>query len=86
MNSVCITGRLRENIDEYYRNFEFELPYMDDPTCNKNIIPVKFWSNQPNSRLNVLPDNARVIIHAHLDGHEKFGTILVVEQLEVVHK
>ena len=85
MNCVDITGRLKENIDNVFRYFEYELPYLDEPENGPNIIVLKFWTNLPNSRLNNLPDKSRVIIHGHLDVHEKFGTILVVEQMEALH-
>ena len=86
MNSVNIMGLLRENIDDYFRYFEYELPYLEE---NESVVPkiiCKYWANQPKSRLNTLPDASRVAIHGHLDAHEKFGTILVVEQLQVIGK
>ena len=86
MNSLCITGKLRENINELYRYFEYELPYFDEPDAGPCRIVTKFWTNQPKSLLCSLPENTRVIMHAHLDHHEKFGTILVVEQIETAHK
>jgi len=85
MNCVDITGRVREALDETYRKFEYELPYFDDPSRAKTFIVVKFWNNTPNARLITLEENTRVLIHGHLDSHEKFGTILIVEQLETLH-
>jgi hypothetical protein len=86
MNSVNIIGFLRENIDDTFRNFEYELPYLEENEKARTVIVVRNWTNQPNSRLNLYPANSRVAIHGHLDGHEKFGTILVVEQLQVIGK
>lgn len=85
MNCVDITGRLREKIDEIYRYFEYELPYLEEPKEGPNLIVIKYWTNLPKSRLVMLNDNARVIIHGHLDRSENFATILVVEQIEVIH-
>ena len=85
MNSVSIIGLLLEQIDEYYRYFEYETPYNDDRNVEVPKIPIKFWSNQPNSRLIVLPSSTKVAIHGHLDINQRFGTILLVEQLEVLH-
>lgn len=84
MNSVSIIGNLLEQIDEYFRYFEYDTPYIDEKSSNAKI-PIKFWSNQPNSRLIVLPNSTRVAIHGHLDINQRFGTILLVEQLEVLH-
>ena len=85
MNCVDITGRLRANIDNIFRYFEYELPYFDESKYGSTIIVTKFWTNQPNSRLNVIKEDSRVIIHGHLDKHDKFGTILIVEQIECLH-
>ena len=84
MNSVDIIGLLREKIDDNYRYFEYELPFLDEPSNGVTRIVIKFWMNQPNSRLLVLEPNTRVAIHGHLDAHEKFGTILVVEQFQAL--
>lgn len=84
MNSVCIIGFLREKIDDIYRYFEYELPYFDENENAKTIIVVKFWANQPNARLISMPENSRVAIRGHLDAHEKYGTIIVVEQIQSV--
>ena len=86
MNSVDIIGFLREGIDDYFRYFEYELPYLEE---NEKVVPkivVKYWANQPKSRLIVLPSSTRVAIHGHLDAHEKFGTILIVEQVQVLRE
>lgn len=84
MNAVNIIGMLRENIDDYYRYFEYERPYDEKSTVEIAKIVVKHWSNQPKSRLITMPINARVAITGHLDANEKFGTILVVEQIQSV--
>ena len=86
MNCVDITGRLKEVIDENYRYFEYELPFLAEPENGAPLIISKFWTNVANSRLILLELNTRVIIHGHLEVHKKFGTILIVEQLEVLHK
>ena len=86
MNCVDITGRVKEVIDDNYRYFEYELPFLAEPEGKIPLIVTRFWTNVPKSRLIVLPLNTRVIIHGHLEAHEKFGTILIVEQLEVLHK
>ena len=84
MNSVNIIGYLRENLDEYYRTFEYELPYFEENNTAVAKIVVKYWTNQPKARLITLPENSRVAIQGHLDAHEKFGTILIVEQVQVL--
>ena len=85
MNSVNISGILKETIDDKYRYFEYLLPYNEeneDGLVTK--IVVTFWTKQPKPRLIVLPENTRVMISGHLDVSQKFGTILLVEQLEVI--
>lgn len=85
MNSVNITGILREVIDEKYRYFEYQLPYDEENAEGSvNKIVVTFWTKLPKPRLIVLPENTRVAISGHLDVSQKFGTILLVEQLEVI--
>ena len=86
MNCVDITGRVKDVIDDDYRYFEYELPYLAESENGAPLIIVKFWTNVPKSRLILLQTNTRVIIHGHLEAHKKFGTILIVEQLEVLHK
>ena len=86
MNCVDITGRLKDIIDENYRYFEYELPFLAEPEGAAPLIVLKYWTNVPKSRLVLLQPNTRVIIHGHLEAHEKFATILIVEQLEVLHK
>ena len=84
MNSVNIIGYLREILDDYYRTFEYELPYFEENNTAVAKIVVKYWTNQPKARLITLPENSRVAIQGHLDAHEKFGTILIVEQVQVL--
>ena len=84
MNCVDITGRVRENIDENFRYFEYELPYLQEPHYGPTKIVIQYWTNFPKSRMIALENNTRVLIHGHLDAHEKFGTILIVEQLETL--
>ena len=86
MNSICISGKLREAIDEKYRLLEYELPYFEEPTSGESKIFCRYWSNQESTRLHAIEDNSRVLIQAHLEGHEKFGTILVVEEIEIMHQ
>ena len=86
MNCVDITGKLKDTIDDIYRYFEYELPFLAEPENAEPIIVLKYWTNMPKSRLVVLQNDTRVILHGHLEGHKKFGTILIVEQLEAIHK
>ena len=84
MNNVSIIGMLREVLDDYNRYFEYELPFSQD---SGNVVPrivVRYWTRQPKTRLIVLAENTRVAMHGHLENDEKFGTILLVEQLEVI--
>jgi len=84
MNSVNVLGYLRNEINEFYRYFDFDLPYSQDASASLPRIVIKYWAKQPNPRLIVLPSNTRVAIHGHLDVDKNFGTILLVEQLEVI--
>lgn len=84
MNTVCIIGILKEKIDDKHRYFEYDVPYeIEHETLTPRII-IRYWTDQDNPRLIVLPENTRVAIHGHLDVSKNFGTILLVEQLEVI--
>ena len=82
MNSVNIIGCLLETIDEKHRYMEYELPFLQENNKVKPIIVVKYWTEQSNTRLNVLEKGTRVAISGHLDASEKYGTILIVEELQ----
>ena len=84
MNSVEIIGLLRERIDDYYRHFEYELPFEEENSTTTPRIVVRYWTDQPRPRLIFLEEGTRVALHGHLDAHEKFGTILVVEQIQTL--
>ena len=86
MNCVDISGRVRKNIDKLYRYFEFEIPYYEDSKHSPTLIVMKYWTNMPDSRLMTIEENSRVLIHGHLDNHETFGTILIVETIETMHQ
>lgn len=86
MNSFDVIGIIKDNIDEYFRYFEYELPYSDDPLKPNPQIVIKFWTNQPNSRLLVMPSGTKIAVHGHLDMHEKFGTILIVELFQTINR
>lgn len=82
MNCINIIGLLRENIDEHHRYFEYELPFFQENNAAVPKIVLKYWTGQPNTRLNAIPSNTRVAVSGHLDAHEKFGTIIIVEDLQ----
>ena len=84
MNSVSIIGILKEKIDDYFRRFEYELPYSDDTTNGYPKIVIKYWSNQPNSRLLVLPEGTKIAAHGHMDFNKEHGTILIIESFQSV--
>lgn len=84
MNQVNIIGILKDNIDEYLRYFEYERPCEQEGIRKAAIIPTKFWTEQPNSRLITLPNNTRVAISGRLDTHDKFDVILICEELQVL--
>ena len=84
MNCVDMIGFLREGIDEFYRYFEYPIPFEGKDTVLPSKIVVRSWTDQANNRLVVLKENTRVSIHGHLEVDKKFGTILRVEQLEVI--
>ena len=85
MNNVNIIGMLREKIDDLYRYFEYERPNDENSKVDIALIPVRYWTNQPNNIVTSLPIHTRVAIQARLDAHEKFGTILVVEGIQKIN-
>ena len=84
MNSVELIVSLKEKVDSFFRKVEYELPSFNENGKNTASILVKYWPSQPNSRLIELDGNRLVAIRGHLDTHEKFGTIVVVEQFKVI--
>lgn len=86
MNEIDIFGFLREKIDDYHRKFEFDLPYIQMNNEAKPIVTIRYWATTPNPRLLVMPEGTRIAFHGHLDIEEKFGTIIVVEQFEVLRQ
>ena len=84
MNAVVLTGHLQEIFDKGIREFAYDIPFADEKSNEKRHIKVKYWTNQKDNRLTMLPRNSRVLIHGHLDEHEIFGTILLAEELEVI--
>lgn len=84
MNSVEMLCILKEKVDSIFRKVEYELPGFNEDGKNSSQILVKYWPSQPNSRLIELEDGKLVALRGHLDAHEKFGTIVVVEQFKVV--
>ena len=82
MNSVNLIGILKDPIDDYFRYFEYELPYSDDPLKPTPRIVIKNWNGQPKSRILTLQSGVKIALHGHLDMNEKFGTILIVESFQ----
>ena len=86
MNSICISGKLREAINDMYRVLEYELPSLAESETGETKIVCKYWTNQGQTRLHLIENNTRVLIKGHLDGHKEFGTILIVEFIEIMHQ
>lgn len=84
MNSVELIAVLKENIDDRHRYVEYALPTYNDDNKNSQILVARYWSNQPLTLLNKYEVGRRVAIRGHLDAHEKFGTIVIVETLELL--
>jgi len=84
MNCIDIIGIVKDKIDDFYRKFEYDVPFEFKDQNEAHVIVVRYWTEQGNNRLIMLPDNTRVAIHGHLDNTKEFGTILLVEQLEVI--
>ena len=84
MNAVIITGYLKEKVDMDFRDFVYETPFSDDGLLEERHIKIKYWTPQHQNRLTILPDATKVLVHGHLEQHEKFGTILLAEELEVI--
>lgn len=84
MNIVSLIGVLKQNIDEVYREIEYALPCYNENDVDSQILVSKYWPNSQNSRFTQLATGTKVAITGHLDKNEKFGTILVVEQFDVL--
>ena len=85
MNSVEVIGYLREQIEEF-RKIEIGLPAYNDQDKNSGEILAKYWAGGDKNYFLLLPAGAQVAIRGHLDVDEKFGTILIIEQLYCLNK
>lgn len=84
MNSVELLAVLKDKINPNFRKIEYELPSFNDSGKNIAQICARYWPSQPNSRFIELESGRLVSIRGHLDAHEEFGTIVVVEQFKVI--
>jgi len=84
MNSVTLTGIITNKIEGKFRELIYDAPFNDREGLDVRHIKVKYWSNQLETRLMKIEDFKKVLIHGHLEEHEKFGTILLAEELEVI--
>ena len=85
MNSVEILGYLKE-IDGDFRIVEAVLPTFNDKGKNTALIRMKYWTTGNKCYFLSLPINSHVAIRGHLDVDEKFGTIVIVEQVFCIKK
>ena len=84
MNCVTLTGILKAKVDKEYRDLVYDTPFSDEGMLEVRHIKVKYWTKQHQTRLSLIPNETRVLIHGHLEEHEIFGTILLAEELEVI--
>jgi len=84
MNCVDIIGVLRDCIDEKFRYFEYEVPYTDDYDAKDHLIVVRDWTNLNGANFIKIAAGTKVAIHGHLDINEKFGTIIIAEQVQTL--
>ena len=84
MNSVTLTGILKDCVNKAYRDLSYDTPFTNGDLKEERHIKVKYWTGQHETRLMKLPKDTRVLIHGHLEEHEIFGTILLAEELEVI--
>ena len=82
MNLVELSGYLKENLDAIYRELEFAIPGNNIDHGFSTKIVCKYWTNSPNSLLINYKSEHMVGIRGHLERDQKFGIILVVEEIE----
>lgn len=85
MNSIEIIGIVKEKTEEKFRKIEYPLPFPNKFNKDSGFINCIFWTGTNENRLTTLVEGKRIAIRGHLDAHEKFGTIIVVEQFEVLN-
>lgn len=86
MNSIDVIGYIRNNLGDGYRKIEVGLPTFNDDGKNTTEIIAKYWAGGDRNYFLVLPENSHVAIRGHLDYDEKFGTIVIAEQLYCLKK
>ena len=84
MNSISLICSLKNNIDAFYRNAEYALPLYNDEGKSTQEIVLRYWTNSSPCRLTSLKEGTHIAIRGHIDRHEEHGTIVIVEQLEVI--
>lgn len=84
MNNVSLIAVIKTDIDDMFRQVEYGLPCFNEKGVDTQVINCKYWPNSPKSRFNQLQIGTKIAICGHLDAHEKFGTILIVEQFETL--
>ena len=85
MNSVDLIGYLRK-VDGEFRLVEVSLPTFNDEGKNTALVYMKYWTDGNKNYFLSLPKDSLVGIHGHLDVNEKFGTIVIVEQVYCIKK
>lgn len=84
MNSITLICSLKNNIDSIYRQAEYALPsYNDDGKSTQDIV-LKYWTNTKGSRLTSLNVGTHIAIRGHIDHNDEHGTIVIVEQFEII--
>lgn len=86
MNSVNLIGYLHENLGNNIRKAQISSPVFNDEGNNTFMIYLKYWAGGDRNFLTSLPNKSHVAIQGHLEYAEKFGTIVVVEQLYCLKK
>ena len=86
MNTVTLVAYLKENIGNEFRKVETVKPTFDENGDNKVNVITRFWAGGEKNYLRVMPINSMVSIVGHLEFDEKFGTIIIVEQMECLKK
>lgn len=85
MNSVELIAVTKSKIDSIYRYIEYALPAFNQDNKNSQVIVARFWPNMPDCRFSSMEEGKKIAVRGHLDALEKYGTILIVEQFEVLN-
>lgn len=84
MNSIELIAVVKDVVDDIYRYVEYDLPFENEEEETTATSIARYWVQGEKSRFTLLENGTLIALRGHLDVHPKFGTIVIVEQFNVL--